>query len=561
MNYSVTEEGVNYHSNFNSINDILRLAGSMNYMMPFNSFMIFTPNQYMTSNQVYRNNWAGVDDKYNTYHTTFGGYFNNPIQEFNTPINNGLEYRLGYNPSFRAGMGLSLLAEKGNLMKPGTIGDRDYLNCYGHNYTGWGNMAPYVAQKMNMRTTVCLTTNASYSKHSLFKKLLKNSHDLCRQNTRTNSFLEPIDHSGFIKNNITIDLTHPTNPSKNVSLDFVLPSERYNKYGYVVSRKWLNSSSVIFYTLKVTKLKKNVGSNVDTDINPALDDKATVRAVSNEGRRLEDTQLYLPRASNPELVYDDTTERHNPFNAIDLVIDGDHLFTKTSNTNTRYHFTTNTTKVGSPLFSNSSYIFNDLTTLTNNFIKGETIFKQELTSYMSATEAYRNSSYNLLGGWSGLSDFSIVQGGSPETMLNKMRVITFNTMERTNQLLKVSNTTTYETKLKSLTAEIINNGSTTDSDFVNNVQNTLIENDDNSVDDIYILADKFRHRDLHKVYNIEKFINVENGYELQDNDPDLAMFEYDVDYEVETEYNNFKDRVKKNVIRNYNFLLTATTQP
>ena len=561
MNYTVNEEGVNYHNNFNSINDILKLAGSMNYMMPFNSFMIFTPNQYITSNQVYRNNWSGVDDKYNTYHTTFGGYFNNPIQEFNTPINNGLEYRLGYNPSFRAGMGLSLLAEKGNLMKPGTIGDRDYLNCYGHNYTGWGNMAPYRTQKMNMRTTVCLTTNASYSKHSLFKKLLKNSHDLCRQNTRTNSFLEPIDHSGFIKNNITIDLTHPTNPSKNVALDFVLPSERYNKYGYVVSRQWLGNSSVIFYTLKVTKMKKNVGSNVDRDINPALDDKATVRAVSNEGRRLEDSTLYLPNSSSPELVYDDTTEKHNLVNAMDLVIDGDHLFTKTSNTNTRYHFTSNATKVGSPLFSNSSYIFNDLTTLTNNFIAGKTIFTQELTSYMSTTEAYRNSSYHLLGGWSGSSDFSIVQGGSPETMLNKMRVITFNTMERTNQLLKVTNTTTYESKLKTLTAEIIGNGNITDNDFNNNVKNTLIENDDNTVDDIYVLADKFRQRDLHKVYNIEKFINVENGYTLQDNDPDLAMFEQDVEYEVEKDYNKFKDRVKKNVIRNYNFLLTATLQP
>ena len=565
MNYTVNEEGVNYHNNFNGINDILRLAGSMNYMMPFNSFMIFTPNQYMTSNQVYRNNWSGVDDKYNTYHTTFGGYFNNPIQEFNTPINNGLEYRLGYNPSFRAGMGLSLLAEKGNLMKPGTIGDRDYLNCYGHNYTGWGNMAPYVAQKMNMRTTVCLTTNASYSKHSLFKKLLKNSHDLCRQNTRTNSFLEPIDHSGFIKNNITIDLTHPTNPSKNVSLDFVLPSERYNKYGYVVSRGWRKDSGVIFYTLKVTKMKKNVGSNVDRAINSNIDPIATVRAVSNEGRRIEDSTLVLPTSNNAELVYDDTTDTPTVSNQLDTYINGDHLFLKTSNAKTKYHFTSNVNKIGPSLFSNNSYIYNNKLNITNDFTKGEIVFNQPVND-LSMRYYYRNSRYNITYGGSNYEkeQFTLTSASLPEGYLNKVRSIRLNPMDKTLQLLKINNTTPYEDNVKSITADAIN-GTYQRSDFVENVKVAVLENynkgSTSSGRNSYVLADKFRHRDLHKVYNIEKFINVENGYTLQDNDPDLAMFEYDVDYEVETEYNNFKDRVKKNVIRNYNFLLTATTQP
>ena len=563
MNYTSDEEGVNYLKDFNNIADILKLSGSMNYMMPFNSFMIFTPNQHITSNQVYRNNWTGVNDKYNTYHTTFGGYFNNPIQEFNTPINNGLEYRLGYNPSFRSGMGLSLLAESKNLMKPGTIGDRDYLNCYGHNYTGWGNMAAYIAQKTNMRTTVCLTTNASYSKHSLFRKLLKNSHNLFKQEVRTESFLEPYDNTGFIKNNIVINLNHPTDSNKNIILDFVLPSERYNKYNYVVSRTWKRDSSVIFYSLKASKLKKNVGSNIDRFIDSNIDPLATVRSVSNEGRRLQDSDLVLPSTNNSELIYDDTTESIPLNNQLILSVNGDSFCAKTSKTDTKYYFTKNNNKTSSPIFSNNSYIYDKIISFNKDFIPGTTLYNRSITD-LDLNYRYRNSKFNVSGFGDFLDNMYLTTTSAyfPETFLNKVRVIRLNPMDKTLNILKLNNNSAYEDNIKTLTLATIKTGPAVGKDFQENIKATLFEDHEPNGFNrkVYILGDKFRQRDLHKVYNIEKFINVENGYELQDNDPDLAMFEHDVEYEVEKEYNNFKDRVKKNVIRNYNFLVTGNLQ-
>lgn len=555
MSWADSQEGFHFNPGLTHLDDFFRIAGSINYMMPFNSFMVFTPNQYMTSNNVYKTSNLNGTDK-NTYHTTFGGYTNNPIQEFNTPINNGLEYRLGYNPSFRAGMGLSLLAEKGNLMKPGTIGDRDYLNSFGHNFTGWGNMAPYAIQKLRMRTTVCLTTNASYSKYSLFQRLLKNSHKLLRQNVRTNSFLEPVDHSGFIKNNITIDLNHPTDPQKNVVLDFILPSERFQKYNYVLNRQLRAESSVIFYTLQVTKMKNTVTRTLDTKMDDNVDNLAQRRYVSNEGRRLKYGDLYLESNASRELVYDDTyrdgtAEEYNLPNMIQNATYVEGAYVKTSSqTPTKYHFTQHKIKTSDVLFSCGKDILDPSTIHgTNwNYSSSDEVFpNQQLGGSM---HFYRNSGlvFNNMGRIEN-SHLVYLYGKYKKHLFGKDRIFYLNTMDQTLKLFNAG-TTTYGTKLTEVKHENNNTIQTLQQDLLPMVTESVPERGN-----YYRPFDRYRARNLHKVYNIERFVNTENDYDLQSHDRSLGDFEYELEYESEKEYRTFKETIKNKVIRDYKFLI------
>ncbi len=135
-------------SNFNA----KELYNKRTTFYPFNSFAFFTPT--ILDENTFVNNAIGINNT-----GRFGGYLNNPIQEFNSPINNGIEYRLGFNRTFRSGLGLSLLAEKGGVDGPYGIGESD-LTTYTENYSGWGNNAPVVPQKTRINQMPILVKTA-----------------------------------------------------------------------------------------------------------------------------------------------------------------------------------------------------------------------------------------------------------------------------------------------------------------------------------------------------------------------------------------------------------------
>lgn len=201
-------------------------------MSPFNTKMIFMPypKQYYEGMDNY------LERSNNYYHIDFAGYMGQPIDEFNTPVNNGLLYRLGFNQSFRTGLGLTILAEKGNLSKPSLIGHTDYLRTFTHNYSGWGNNQNHTAQRDRMMTTLALSCNARESKYSYFRAIRVNKA------RKYKHVYNPIDISYDIKHNITLkmvpsDVTDDsTSFLTNFVIDLNLPSERFSGSSVFVAK-------------------------------------------------------------------------------------------------------------------------------------------------------------------------------------------------------------------------------------------------------------------------------------------------------------------------------------
>ena len=118
-------------------------------LYPFNAFAFFTPN--ILDENSFVNPAIGINNT-----GLFGGYMNNPISEFNSPINNGVEYRLGYNMSIESGLGFTVLKEKGGVDGPYGVGEAPDLT-YTETYSGWGNNANIRMQKPKIRFTPVLS--------------------------------------------------------------------------------------------------------------------------------------------------------------------------------------------------------------------------------------------------------------------------------------------------------------------------------------------------------------------------------------------------------------------
>lgn len=208
--------------------DILRygipsLITSRSSIYPYNAIVSYVTDRY---DSLMSYPGAGV--------FTFAGTMINPVSLFNTPFNNAINYRLGFNPSHRAGQGLSMLCENQNATVFNNSTGVNYLNTTTDSYAGFGNNAPYVTQKTNMKTIVALTTNASYSKYSLYRPLLKK---IVERSTRARedvinasiidikkkkSFFDPVDNQLYLSTVVPKSESHL--PIDNL----LVPSERFS---------------------------------------------------------------------------------------------------------------------------------------------------------------------------------------------------------------------------------------------------------------------------------------------------------------------------------------------
>ena len=209
------------------------LGNKRSILYPFNAIPFFTPNILDTNDYV--NKAIGINNT-----GLFGGYLNNPIQEFNSPINNGLEYRLGFNRGYNAGMGISLLAEKGGVDGPYGIGESD-LTTYTDGYSGWGNGAPYLVQRQKIAFMPVLTTLGHLAEYNAL---------VCKHRTHNGYASSDIHTVRFSKKNTSDSelIVKQASEFYTKDLNYTLPTERPIENGEAVVLRVSQASTFHYNT-------------------------------------------------------------------------------------------------------------------------------------------------------------------------------------------------------------------------------------------------------------------------------------------------------------------------
>lgn len=155
----------------------------------------------------------------------YEGTFNNSLPIVNSPVNNTFNFSLYYNQTFRGGIGCSVVTRDYSSSLVNVYDGINYLNTFSDSYSSLGNGTNYMVQRLKSRLSLSLVINASYSKFSVFKDLIKYCSKLARSSSKeiTNrTYMDPLDLQNYIySSELSIESGYADD-------NLYLPTERFN---------------------------------------------------------------------------------------------------------------------------------------------------------------------------------------------------------------------------------------------------------------------------------------------------------------------------------------------